>query len=275
MGYPEVYWKSLTYLESMMNFYRAVDISYYKNILSTFAEINQGSTLISGRFTKAGGAYERIMDSVKNYSEWCEYDNDKRYSFNDPTLYKIGGSIRFDKMYQYESAIGHKNGEKVDITTTECVKVLNYEIELAQKNGARVYYNFAPVAETAIIAEAREMGPEWFDNFESFIIETFSFDNVLGEAENYIFAVKYFFDSAYHPNNYGKSFRTYRVYLDLCEMLGITEISDYYLGGEPDEDGYIRDENGKSLYHATLFESDSEGGLPVEKAKIFNSDTEQ
>lgn len=272
MGWPDVYWKTLTYLESMLNFFRAVDISYYGNILSTYAEINQGSSVVTGRFTKGQKRYEQIQSVEASYSEWVEYDNANRYSYNDPSTHKIGGSIRFDCMYQYESVIGQKNGTLVDISTTPCVDTLNHAISIVQKNGAKIYYNFAPVSDTAIIKEARDAGPKWFDDFEAFILEHFNFDGVLGDAENYIFNVKYFYDSAYHPNNYGKTYRTYRIYLDLCELLGIEEIKDFYLGGTPDAEGFIRDESGNSLYHATLFEKGSVGGLPVTKATIFTED---
>ena len=262
IGHPSVYWKSLTYLESMLNFYRAVDISYYENILTTYAEINQGSAELTGRYARSPQRYEHIESVRDSNSEWCEYDNPNRYVMGTK---KFTGGIRFDEFYQNDDL-----GIAVDIRETECPRTLNYEIELAQSYGAKVYYNFAPVCDTAILKDIRTAGPEWFDRQEQMLLDTFSFDGVLGDAENYIFNYKYFYDSAYHPNNFGKTYRTYRVYLDLCELLGITEIKDFYLGGTPDADGYIRDENGNPLFHATLFEAGSEGGKPVTEAYIFD-----
>ncbi|MBE6633372.1 MAG: hypothetical protein E7620_03395 [Ruminococcaceae bacterium] len=265
VGYPNVYWKSLALLESMLNFFRTVDISYYGNILSTFAEINQGSSALQGRYTRAPQRYERIQDVPKNRSQWCEYDNTNRYSYHNATTHPITGTVRLDHLYRdFERKIN------VDIRTSECPKTLNYEIGLVHAKGAKIYFGFAPISETAILKEARQEGPAWFDRFEQMIGDLFDFDGILGEAENYIYDIKYFYDSEFHLNNYGKSYRTYQLYRDLCAALGITNINGYYLGGTPDANGYIRDSKGNSLYHATLFEKGSKDGTPVTPPDIFD-----
>jgi hypothetical protein len=50
---------------------------------------------------------------------------------------------------------------------------------------------------------------------------------VLGKSSDYVFAHVYFYDNAFHLNDVGRAYRTYRVYLDLAELLGIEDIAGF------------------------------------------------
>jgi hypothetical protein len=75
------------------------------------------------------------------------------------------------------------------------------------------------------------------------IEDVYCFDGVLGSSVNYIFAHQYFYDCAFHPNDLGRTYRTYQVYSDLCDLLG-KQKRMYFSVGENFE-GCIFRENGK------------------------------
>ena len=45
----------------------------------------------------------------------------------------------------------------------------------------------------------------------------------MGSSIDYVYNHEYFYDCAFHLNDYGRTLRTYQLYTDLCEILGITE----------------------------------------------------
>ena len=52
------------------------------------------------------------------------------------------------------------------------------------------------------------------------ISETFEFDGLVGMSIDYVMAHKYFYDNAFHPNDYGRTYRTHQLYRDLCGIFG-------------------------------------------------------
>ena len=56
---------------------------------------------------------------------------------------------------------------------------------------------------------------------DELIADIYDFDGVLGKCSDYVYAHEYFYDNAFHLNDIGRAYRTYRVYLDLAELLGI------------------------------------------------------
>ena len=59
------------------------------------------------------------------------------------------------------------------------------------------------------------------------ISDNYLFDGAIGKVSDYIWEHKYFYDCAFHPNDYGRAYRTYQLYVDLCAKLGITDIQGY------------------------------------------------
>ena len=70
-----------------------------------------------------------------------------------------------------------------------------------------------PVDANSVASEAR--CAEWLSAYGDFMLETFDFDGAIGTMANYVYNHKYIFDSAYHVNDYGRTYRTYDLYLDI------------------------------------------------------------
>ena len=261
MGEPEFYWKTLRDIEGMYNVFRHLDISKYTRVLTSFSDFNRGTNDSVNRYTRAATQYERMADVAGN--EYGEYDHKDRHQYMQSNLYKDYYDIRLDKWFVGKDDKGSNAVvDLADITTDPYRSVMNDVIERAKINGAKVFYSFAPMADEAINEAAREGGINWYIAFEQMIKENFVFDGVLGDAENYIFNVKYFYNNAFHPNDYGRVFRTYRVYIDMCEeILEIPkeERTDYYCGQTLNSDKRLVDKDGNILCDGSMFEEDSDG----------------
>ena len=94
-------------------------------------------------------------------------------------------------------------------------------IHAAKESGAKVYFSFCPVDADEICTEAFPAIGEWISAYDRLILDTYSFDGNLGSSGDYIFAHQYFYDNAFHPNDYGRVWRTYRMYRDLAVLFGI------------------------------------------------------
>jgi hypothetical protein len=64
------------------------------------------------------------------------------------------------------------------------------------------------------------------------IESTYAFDGVLGNVKGYFMNHEYFYDNAFHPNDYGRTVRTYQVYKDLSVL---------FENSNPHTVDYIRD----------------------------------
>ena len=47
---------------------------------------------------------------------------------------------------------------------------------------------------------------------------------MLGTSGDYVMNRRYFYDCAFHPNDYGRTYRTYTLYTDICELIGETNV---------------------------------------------------
>ena len=100
--------------------------------------------------------------------------------------------------------------------------------------------------------------------------ETYAFDGILGKAKNYIMHHEYFYDNAFHPNDYGRTYRTYQLYSDLCGILsvetahslGYVDFADPALSGTQSLAQAL-----KILYAGCGFEFVSQEGTVREKPK--------
>ena len=79
------------------------------------------------------------------------------------------------------------------------------------------------------------------------IEQTYLFDGNIGSVSNYIYDHKYFYDCAFHPNDYGRAYRTYRLYVDLCTTLGIDEVQHYLAVGTDFDGCLFEDSDGMPL----------------------------
>ena len=97
---------------------------------------------------------------------------------------------------------------------------MNKAIAAARSSGARVYFSFCPVDADKLVEGAES--ESWQNAYDELILDTFSFDGTVGSSTDYVFSHEYFYDNAFHLNDYGRTVRTYQLYLDLCSLLGVT-----------------------------------------------------
>ncbi|MBQ8879726.1 MAG: leucine-rich repeat protein [Clostridia bacterium] len=235
MGEPYLYWKSLRDFECMYNLYRHIDIANYENVFGAFAEFNAGTSKdvvydkMNGRYTISAKVYEQIVnDKTTDHngeyinSKMAGYCNDVNYS----DFYQITLNNRVNSRYEgkLDSSLGGVDWRTseawCDLNDPKFVRNMNAAITSAQSSGAKVYFAFCPMDASKVIPEAQADSAAWFDAFEKLIEDTYVFDGVLGEVENYVYDHKYFFNNAFHPNDYGKVYRTYALYKDLCGVMG-------------------------------------------------------
>lgn len=112
---------------------------------------------------------------------------------------------------------------------------VNRIIREIKATGAMSLFSYAPVDGTGapgssfgVIPEVKADAASWLSAYDALIRQTyFEYDGYIGCAANYIFHHNYFFDSAYHLNNYGRALWTYRFYTDLSSVIGIEEVKGY------------------------------------------------
>lgn len=253
MGDPNLYYKTLRDMEGMYNIFRYVDISNYENVFGAFCDFNQGLTVEEGadfawtaRYERAPGTYEQIMNAT-HMNKYGEYQYSKREGYYDPSNYKDAYTITLNNRFKsrLEGAWNNvanqqQNANYSDPTNETWCSVddpyykdrMNHAIESAKSSGAKVYFSFSPADYSSLCAEAKSNPTEWFAAYDKFIADTYVFDGVLGTSADYVMNRRYFYDCAFHPNDYGRTYRTYTLYTDICELIGETNVKGIYDVGE-------------------------------------------
>lgn len=241
MGEPRLYWKSLRDMEGMYNIFRHIDISGYENVLGAFSELNVGDPDEpdpngSPRYQRKVGRYEDAV-TRSSMNERGEYQHKDRASLCNESLYKdvyvVTLNNRFksrlegnwqnldpNEDYNSPSSIGWCN-----LTDARYKDNMNRAISSAKRSGALVMFSFCPVDRDKL-ADGVLSSDTWLSDYEALIKNNYVFDGLLGSVESYIFEHKYFYDNAFHPNDFGRTYRTYAVYRDLAAVLGLGEAVD-------------------------------------------------
>ena len=234
MGEYELYWKTLNDMEGMYNLFRLIDISNYTNVFGSFSDFNK-----TKRYDRAPKRYEQLYDVVTvrgTVNKYGEYQNPERVGLVDNFFdgYFITLNNRYksklegqwdDKDFQIANRdyTDPANVTWESIDSPRLKDSLNRAITAAKSSGAKVYFGFCPVDADYLVDEAKN--DAWLAAYDKLITETFEFDGLLGSCKNYIFAHKYFYDNAFHPNDTGRTYRTYQCYLDICNILDLTPSS--------------------------------------------------
>ncbi len=227
MGETELYWKTLRDIECMNNFYRYIDISHYTNVFSAFADFNQNY-----RYVKNPVRYEDSVKPIETgrlnlYGEYTAKSKDTPYV----DAYYITMNDKYKTKYEGSwSDVGNQEANKdyndPNNITWDSILEPKYKDEVnralahARSSGASVYFSFCPVDADKLFDEAKN--GQWLLDYDNMIRDEFDFDGVLGKSSDYIFAHEYFYDCAFHLNDVGRTLRTYRMYLDLSALFGIT-----------------------------------------------------
>ncbi len=236
LGDPTLYWKTLRDMEGMYNIFRHIDISGYENVFTAFSELNRGSqpgtvtqTLENARYTIKCEMYEQAIErsAVNEYGEYQNRDREKYCNdvgYQDVyniTLNDRVKSILEGHYMNSDPNEDYNTSEKwCSITEERFVVNMNRAINAARSSGAKVYFSFCPVDADKICSEARADIDQWLEAYDKLISDTYDFDGLLGSSRNYIYNHKYFYNNAFHPNDYGRTLRTYTLYKDLCSIFG-------------------------------------------------------
>ncbi len=240
MGENELYWKTIRDLESMNNFWRYIDISNYKGVFSAFASFNSEYKYQRSPLVKLNASnsvpirYEHSMlvldkGTANKYGEYTgkadgvPYVDSYFITMND--IYKT----KFESSWQnVEDQVANKNYK--DPTNVTWASILaspfrenvNRAIASAKLSGAKVYFTFCPVDADKLFDECKSKSHLAAYDAMMANKDNFIFDGVLGKSENYTLDHSYFYDCAFHLNDTGRALRTYRMYVDLCDLLGNT-----------------------------------------------------
>lgn len=235
MGERELYWKTVYLTEGMYNLWRGVDISGYTNFFSAFTEYNQVY-----RYTKAPSSYEAVVSASRYMNKYGDYQNASRSHYCEQAgsakyidAYYITLNERFKSRFEGDWSNAENQEANKDyndptnvtwasITDRYFVETMDHAIRTVKAKGARVYFSFCPVDADKLVDEARSA--EHLVAYDRMICDAFAFDGLVGSCADYIYAHKYFYDNAFHPNDYGRTYRTYQLYKDLSSLLGISPL---------------------------------------------------
>ncbi|MBQ8720396.1 MAG: leucine-rich repeat protein [Clostridia bacterium] len=237
MGETELYFKTLRDIEGMLNLFRYIDISNYTNVFSAFSDYNQNY-----RYTQDVTAYEDIVSVINKggVNKYGEALNSKCETYCVDTRYTDVYFLTLNEYYKskYEGDPHDKNNQAANkdytdpnnvtwekITSNRLSSQMNRAIALAKSGGAKVYFGFCPADASRVVSEAKANITEWLANYENMIKTNFGFDGVVGNVSSYLLAHEYFYDNAFHVNYYGRTYRTYQLYVDLCAIVGIDDVN--------------------------------------------------
>lgn len=241
LGDNHLYWKTIRDMEMMGNLFKNVDISKYENVFSAFSSYARDYI-----YNRTAQAYEDIVeqaDKTSKYGDESKYNkssyvNWRRYkaayaiTFNELTksIVEFGGDKWDGANVDYEAENDYKNPENtawVDFTKEEYTTVMNSAIDKVKAKGATATFGFCPVDEDAIVADARNNYTP--ASYQGLISRSYHFDALIGQPTKYVYAHEYFYDCAFHLNDYGRALHTYQIYLDLCAFLGMrgAEVTNY------------------------------------------------
>ena len=106
---------------------------------------------------------------------------------------------------------------------------MNRAFDAARSLGAKVYFGFAPVEGESLVAAAQTLSH--LQAYETLLKSIYHIDGLMGSCKDYVYARKYCYDCAYHTNAYGRTYRTYQLYLDIADIIGIDNPNGIYSKG--------------------------------------------
>ena len=227
LGERELYWKTLRDLEGMNNIYRYVDISQYTNLFGAFADYNQNY-----RYKRAPQRYESIA-AVTYTDKNGDRTGLDRERYVDDTKYldvyfaSLNNRIksRFDVNWM-DDALANKEDYGNPDNPTWCslddpyyLEPMNRVINAAKSSGAKVYFSYCPCDADSLVDASKNLA--WIRAYDELVADVYDYDGVIGKCEDYIYNHLYFYDCAFHLNDYGRPYRTYQFYVDFCSEMEV------------------------------------------------------
>jgi hypothetical protein len=227
---------------------RYLDISNYTGVFTSLAEFNKTrATRNATRYEeicKLGGS-DKYGDDISDYDRRSLYRNEAGcIEYTDAYVITFNSRVKSTKAVKWsdetEADADWKNPNNetwCDFNDPKYADQVNRMIAEIKSSGASCYYAFAPVDGTGtgiptasgfmwgVIAECKANPDTWLAAYDKLITDTFDIDGLIGKSSSYIYHHNYFYDNVYHLNNWGRTLRTYQFYVDLCDVLGITDIA--------------------------------------------------
>ena len=104
-----------------------------------------------------------------------------------------------------------------DLYGDEFCDYVNAYYEDVKKVGAKMYFSFCPMNEKSIVDKSKEA----VESFYSVISEKLDFP-IISSPNTYIMESEWFYDSNFHVNEAGMTYRTIRLIEDLKNVFGLT-----------------------------------------------------
>ena len=230
---------------------RYIDASKYSRIFTSLSEFNRNRAaqsptryedILAVENGKSAG-HNRYGDQLANYSKRSIMRNEVGcVSYTDTYMITFNDRIKSNAAPNWTAEDAATQDWKDPNNVTWCsfaepryADQVNRIIREIKATGATTLFSYAPVDGTGVPGSSFGVIPEvkadaaiWLSAYDALIREAYyEYDAYVGCAANYIFHHNYFFDSAYHLNNYGRAIWTYQFYTDLCVSLGIEDINGY------------------------------------------------
>ena len=241
-GSTEFCGKLVRDLEGMNNLYRYIDISNYTGMFSTFTAYNSASVAFEGnsigRYMRPAVTYEDIVNNTIDMNMYGDvgsandrdgYQGKNNHRYTDTYYITLNNRIKSVDEGQWSDSSQTEHQDYTDLSDPywcnmeDYADQMNRAISAVRETGAKVYFGFCPVDEDKLVDAARDLS--WRQDYDTFIAELYDVDGVLGTCTDYVYAHEYFYDCAFHTNDYGRAIRTYELYTDICEALGVTDVN--------------------------------------------------
>ena len=215
-GYTGLTWKLFRDLEGCLNAWRYIDIGNYTKYFDEFTVYQQS------RYFMGEQNFEKNKSSGVDFNGDNQNANRKQLASNYIDSYAITLNeyikSELEGNWQDEDK-DWSGGSPTWSTIDQYAAYMAAKIKDVEATGAAVYFSFCPADEFALIDEAKSEA--WQKAYDAYIAETLDV-TVLGTCSDYIWAHKYFYDCAFHVNDIGRPLRTYQLYKDLAQELGLS-----------------------------------------------------
>ena len=185
-GNMNVTWKFFRGLEMQCNVWRYVDIANYKKLFSSLAEHNKT------RAPMADKDYTQVSTGM-----------DANGDLQDPARAVLN---------KPDYCAGSKFSLGTNIFAGNAAKNLNWVYALLQKKGVTVYFSNAPFNANSLTAAAKTEQAQ--NAYNDSIVKNLKVP-VISKVQDYIIKGEWMYNSDYHPNDFGREYRTKNLIRDL------------------------------------------------------------
>ena len=177
----------------------------YSNVLKFDNDLKM--RLLGGSWRHAQGKLALMSEEISNPKGVYNANNFNEY-----------GDIVWDRPENvmteyYETEKANEIRIEKDVVAADFIDYVNDYVRYCRLRGAEVYYSYAPMNELAVVST-----PDEIFEFEAFLADSLECE-IIGFVDTYIMEAGYFYDTNYHLNNAGVTYRTRRLIEDITGTL--------------------------------------------------------